>query len=113
MVNPKAATQLASPEASPQLDDGDCAFMIFAITLVMLQTPGMGLLQAGMIRQKNAVSILSQIFTGTAVGSVLWMGIGFSLTFGDSLGGLGILGNPFQHIFFRDVSFNTPYAPDG
>ena len=39
-------------------NDGDTAFLLFATTLVMLQTPAMGLAQAGMIRRKNALSML-------------------------------------------------------
>jgi hypothetical protein len=44
-----------------ELDTGDTAFMILAITLVMLQTPGIGLTQAGLIRRKNSISILLQV----------------------------------------------------
>lgn len=42
-----------------KLDSGDTAFMIFATTMVMMQTPATGIAQAGMIRQKNTLSMLN------------------------------------------------------
>ena len=75
------------------LNDGDTAFMIMASTFVMLQTPALGLAQAGMIRRKNALSMMMQTLTGMAIGSVLWFAVGFALTFGESYH--GFIGNPF------------------
>lgn len=48
----------------------------------------MGLAQAGMIRRKNALSMLMQTLTGMAIGSLLWFIIGFSLVFGPSHKGM-------------------------
>ena len=62
--------------------------MIMASTFVMLQTPALGLAQAGMIRRKNALSMLMQTLTGLAIGSLLWFSVGFTLTFGPSQNGL-------------------------
>ena len=59
-----------------------------ASTFVMLQTPALGLAQAGMIRRKNALSMLMQTLTGLAIGSLLWFSVGFTLTFGPSQNGL-------------------------
>ena len=68
--------------------------MIFATTFVMIQTPAMGIAQAGMIRRKNSLSMLMQTLTGLVVGSLLWFSVGFSLTFGPSNG--GFIGNKSQ-----------------
>lgn len=76
---------------SPALDSGDTAFVLFAATAVMLQTPAMGLMQAGLIRRKNALSMIMQTLSGLVIGSLLWFIWGFSLTFGPSKG--GIIGN--------------------
>jgi ammonia channel protein AmtB len=43
------------PSNCEEINDGDTAFMIMASTFVMLQTPALGLAQAGMIRRKNAL----------------------------------------------------------
>ena len=46
---------------SCNLSDSDTGFMIMATTFVMLQTPALGLCQAGLIRRKNALSMLMQV----------------------------------------------------
>jgi len=86
-----------------QFEPGDVGMMIMATTFVMLQTPAMGIAQAGMIRRKNALSMLMQTLTGMCVGSVLWYAVGFALTFGETAG--GFIGNPGGKygLFFRGV----------
>jgi ammonium transporter, Amt family len=66
------------------INSGDTAFMLFSTTLVMMQTPAMGLAQAGLIRIKNVISMLIQILSGAGILSILWFMVGFSLTFGPS-----------------------------
>jgi Amt family ammonium transporter len=63
-------------------DSGDTAWMITATALVLLMTiPGLALFYAGMVRVKNALSVLMQCFAITALISVLWMIYGYSLAF--------------------------------
>ena len=63
-------------------DSGDTAWMLTATALVLLMTiPGLSLFYAGMVRQKNALSVLMQCFAITALMSVLWMVYGYSLAF--------------------------------
>ena len=63
-------------------DSGDTAWMITATALVLLMTvPGLALFYAGMVRVKNALSVLMQCFAITALVSVLWMIYGYSLAF--------------------------------
>ncbi len=63
-------------------DSGDTAWMITATALVLLMTiPGLALFYAGMVRVKNALSVLMQCFAVTALVSVLWMIYGYSLAF--------------------------------
>ena len=91
------------------IDSGSTALMFFATTIVMIQTPAMGIAQAGLIRQKNTLSMLiqvkiilfSKILFGTSLGSLLWVVVGFSLTFGPSIG--GIIGNPVKHFFLDNI----------
>jgi hypothetical protein len=82
-----------------------CLLLIqfFATTMVVIQTPAMGLAQAGMIRRKNALSMIMQVLTGLVIGSLMWFAFGFSLTFGPDAGGYGIIGN-FHYAFFNDVT---------
>ncbi|MEX0735738.1 MAG: ammonium transporter [Steroidobacteraceae bacterium] len=66
----------------PGIDSGDTAWMIVATALVLLMTiPGLALLYAGMVRVKNALSVLMQCFAIAALVSVLWVIYGYSLAF--------------------------------
>jgi Amt family ammonium transporter len=76
------AEEAAAEEEAPTLDTGDTAWMIVATVLVLFMTlPGLALFYAGMVRQKNALSVLMQCFAITALISVLWMVYGYSLAF--------------------------------
>jgi Amt family ammonium transporter len=76
------AEEAATEEEAPTLDSGDTAWMIVATALVLFMTiPGLSLFYAGMVRQKNALSVLMQCFAITALISVLWMVYGYSLAF--------------------------------
>ncbi len=69
-------------EALPAIDSGDTAWMIVATALVLLMTiPGLALLYAGMVRVKNALSVLMQCFAIAALVSVLWVVYGYSIAF--------------------------------
>ena len=74
------------------LDSGDTAFVLLCTALVLLMTPGLAIFYAGMVRAKSSLAMLMQIFTCIAVVSVAWILIGYSLAFGDDLGG-GLLGD--------------------
>jgi Amt family ammonium transporter len=77
----------------PPIDSGDTAWMMIATALVLLMTlPGLALLYAGMVRVKNALSVLMQCFAIAALVTVLWIAYGYSLAFdgtGTFVGGLG------------------------
>ena len=56
--------------------------MICATGLVlMMSIPGLALFYCGMVRKKNVLATMAQTFAVTALGSVLWMAIGYTLTF--------------------------------
>lgn len=76
----------------------------------MLMTPALGFFEAGLIRSKNALSVIVQTFTGIAILSALWFILGFSLVFAPSQG--GIIGG-YHWLFFNDVPMNESldYAP--
>jgi Amt family ammonium transporter len=64
------------------LDSGDTAWMLTATALVLLMTiPGLALFYGGMVRRKNVLATLAQSFAATALMTVLWMAIGYSLAF--------------------------------
>ena len=78
--------------AEGKIDPADTAFMIAATTLVLLMTlPGLALFYCGMVRRKNVLATMAQSVAATAVVSLLWFAVGYSLAFrgdGAVFGGL-------------------------
>ncbi|KAJ9123589.1 hypothetical protein QFC24_003805 [Naganishia onofrii] len=62
---------------------GDMGFMLICTALVWLMIPGVGLLYSGLLRRKNALSMLHLSLAGIAVGSFQWFFWGYSLAFSD------------------------------
>src|SRR6185369_11753973 len=74
----------SAQDAVPKIDTGDTAWLISATALVLFMTlPGLALFYGGLVRTKNVLSILIQCFAITCVVSLLWLAVGYSLTFGD------------------------------
>ncbi|MBD8082236.1 ammonium transporter [Chryseobacterium caseinilyticum] len=88
----------------------DVAWILAAAGLVLLMTPGLSFFYGGMVGKKNVISTMLQSFISLGVISILWIVVGFSLSFGDSIGfeidgeHYGIIGNPFTYMFFNNVS---------
>ncbi len=82
-------------------NSGDVAWMITSAGLVLLMTPGLSFFYGGMVTSKNIISTMLQSFISLGVISVLWYVVGFSLAFGDSIGGL--IGNPMTYFMFDNV----------
>ena len=83
------------------INAADVAWMISASGLVMLMTPGLSFFYGGMVRAKNVISTMLQSFIALGVVTVLWYVVGFSLCFGDSIG--GIIGDPRTYFMFQGV----------
>ena len=91
-------------ELSSVIDSGDTAWMLVASAFVLLMTPGLSFFYGGMINKKNVISTMLQSFIALGVISVLWVVVGFSLAFGESIG--GIIGNPSTYFAFKNVGSN-------
>jgi Amt family ammonium transporter len=87
------------------INSGDVAWMLTAAALVLLMTPGLSFFYGGMVRTKNVVSTMLQSFVAMAVISILWVVVGFSLAFGDSLH--GVIGSPSTYFMFTRVGTAT------
>ena len=84
--------------AQDVLDSGDTAWMLTSTALVLFMTiPGLSLFYAGMVRVKNALSVMMQCFAICCLMTVLWALYVYSLAFGDDIGGIvGGLGKAFM-----------------
>src|SRR5690606_19181421 len=73
-------------------------WVLVAAFMVMFMQPGFAMVEAGFSRSKNTANILTKNFMDFAIGSILYWAIGYTLMYGDSLG--GIIGMP--KLFFND-----------
>jgi ammonium transporter, Amt family len=97
---------ISAPAASgAPINSGDTAWLLTAAGLVLLMTPGLSFFYGGMVRAKNVLSTMLHSFIAMAVISILWVVVGFSLAFGDSLG--GIIGDPRTYWMFHGVGGET------
>ena len=89
-----AASAAAAPAPVP--NKGDTAFMTVATALVILMTiPGLALFYGGLVRSKNMLSVLMQVFMIFSLISVLWVVYGYSLAFTASNPFIGTLDKLF------------------
>ena len=75
---------------------GDTAWVLISAALVLLMTPGLAFFYGGMVRAKGVLNMLMMSFITMGTVGVLWVLYGYSMAFGDSLG--GVLGNPLQFV---------------
>jgi len=80
---------------------GDIAWMLTASAMVMIMTPGLSFFYGGMVRPKNIISTMLQSFMALGIISIIWYVFGFSLAFGESIG--GIIGNPLTYFMMNHV----------
>lgn len=86
----------------------DIAWIIVATALVFLMTPGLAFFYGGMVHRKNVISTMIKSVVAAGIVSVLWIVVGFSLAFGESIG--GFIGNPATFFFFKDVNSGAPWS---
>jgi Amt family ammonium transporter len=84
------------------IDTGDTAWILMSTALVMLMLPGLALFYGGLVRANNVLSTIMHSFFGLAIVTVVWVVVGFSLAFGESIGDLGIVGG-LEYAFFQGV----------
>jgi len=95
LVAALALPAAAQEAAKGQVSAGDTAWVLCSAALVLFMTPGLALFYAGMVRRKNVLGTMLHSFIAMALISVLWVVIGFSLSFaegGPFLGGLKYMG---------------------
>ena len=85
LVGAFTATQSGAPFKDYPINAGDTAWMLTATALVLLMTPGLSFFYGGMVDRKNVLSTMLQSFIAMGLVSLLWVTVGFSLAFGDSL----------------------------
>jgi Amt family ammonium transporter len=101
---PAAAAPAAAAPAPPKIDTGDTAWMLTSSVLVLMMTiPGLALFYAGMVRKKNILATLAQSFAATALITILWMVVGYSIAFTGS----GKFIGDFKYVMLAPMGLNA------
>ncbi len=92
------------------MDFGSNAFIMICAALVFLMTPGLAFFYGGLVRRKNVINTMAACGAIMGISVVLWIFVGFSLSFGADHG--GIIGG-FEYICLNGLDFDTvsEYAP--
>src|SRR5688500_8391097 len=90
------------------IDSGDTAWLLVSTALVLLMTPGLAFFYGGMVRKKNVISTMLQSFVCMGLITVLWVVFGFSLAFGDDIG--GIIGDPSTYFMMRGMLGDSSWS---
>ena len=97
----QAAPEAATAVAAAIPNKGDTAWMTVATVLVILMTiPGLALFYGGLVRSKNMLSVLMQVFVVTSLIYVLWVIYGYTFTF---TGGTPFIGG-MDKLFFKGIT---------
>src|SRR5512133_1785420 len=102
-----AALPALAQETASRLDGADTAWMISATALVLMMTiPGLALFYCCMVRRKNVLATMAQSFACTALCSLLWFAVGYSLSFAGTGPWLGI----FERLFLLGTTMESRSA---
>ncbi len=94
----------------PTINSGDTAWILASSALVLFMTPGLAFFYGGLVRNKNVITTLYQVFAVVLIVSVQWVLFGYSLAFGPDVG--HVIGN-LSWVLFHHVGAtpNANYAP--
>jgi Amt family ammonium transporter len=104
------AAEAAVEAAAPVPNKGDTTWMLLSTLLVILMiVPGLSLFYGGLVRAKNMLSVLSQVFAIFALISILWVIYGYTLAFGDG-GGFNWMIGDLSKLFLAGVTADSTAA---
>ena len=115
---PDATAEATAPAAAtpaPAIDKGDTAWMLTSTALVLFMTiPGLALFYGGMVRKKNVLGTMMQSLTATALVTVIWVVIGYSLAFGNGISeGLAPYIGGFDRVLYQGVDIAKVWVDAG
>ena len=90
-------------------NQADITWILIATALVFLMTPALAFFYGGMVNRKNVLSTMMKSVVAAGVVGVLWIVVGYSLCFGESIH--GVIGNPLTHFFYKGVATGQPWGP--
>ena len=109
---PVLAQDAPAPAVTATVDKGDTTWMLISTILVIAMTiPGLALFYGGLVRAKNILSVLMQVFAGFSMIALLWVIYGYSLAFnGPTEGGISAFIGDFSKLFLGGVTPSSTAA---
>ena len=105
-----ASAAPAAAAAVPLPNKGDTAWMLISSALVlMMSVPGLALFYGGLVRTKNMLSVLTQVFAIVSIVGLLWVFYGYSLAFTNG-GGINDFVGGFSKAFLKGIDANSTVA---
>lgn len=92
---------LLEPANASLIDSTSTIVLAIATALVLLMVPGLAFFYSGLLRKKNALTMLAQVFVSAAIVTVIWVTFGFGAVFGPDI--KGIIGDASQYLVFRNI----------
>ncbi len=94
-------------DAAATINSGDTAWMLVSTALVLMMTiPGLALFYGGLVRKGNVLTTMAQSFATTCLIAVLWVVVGYSLSFGN---GNEVIGD-FSRFMVQNVALEKPFT---
>lgn len=104
----KPAADYVPGATETQYSSSDIAWVLVSTALVFLMTPGLAFFYGGMVNRKNVISTMIKSVVAAGIVGVIWVVCGFSLAFGESIG--GFIGNPTTFAFYNGVKSGAPWV---
>ncbi|MFF1251942.1 ammonium transporter [Pseudarthrobacter sp. NPDC058329] len=93
------------------MNSGDVAWILAASALVCIMIPALALFYGGMVGSRRILNMMMMCFGGVSIVAVLWALFGYSMVFGNSVGGAGLVGNPTEYFGLDQMLTEDPEAP--
>ena len=106
-----AAAEVVAAAPTPVPNKGDTAWLLISTALVlMMSIPGLALFYGGLVRSKNMLSVLTQVFMIVSLVSVIWVLFGYSLAFTEAPGALNPFIGGFSKVFLAGITPDSAAA---
>ena len=92
------------------MDSGNVAWILASAALVCLMIPALALFYGGMVGSRRILNMMMMCFGGASLVAVLWALFGYSMAFGNSLGGFGLIGDVAEYAGMGQLLAEDPAA---
>ncbi|MCU1519533.1 MAG: ammonia channel protein, partial [Pseudarthrobacter sp.] len=93
------------------MNSGDTAWILAASALVCIMIPALALFYGGMVGSRRILNMMMMCFGGVSIVAVLWAVFGYSIVFGNSVGGAGLIGDATEYFGLDQMLIEDPEAP--